>query len=244
LSTVNLKDQILKLSQLQQIDTEIYSLNHEKAAKPEEIKALEAAFEGKKKHMAELDKSLLDLQKQRKDKELELASKEENVKKLQTQLYSLKTNKEYQTMLGEIEGVKADASMIEDKILEIFSQTDKVKAEAEEEKARLKQEEGAFNEEKKKVDTRIKEIDDRLAQLEAQKKQASVDIDLKIFKQYERILASRDGLAIVEVRDNSCKGCNMLVPAQVINLIKMYQRIVTCEVCNRMLYIKDEPRPS
>lgn len=235
----NLKEQILKLSYLQEIDSEIYALKQEKEAKPAEIKLLEAAFEEKKKQMAELDKSLLDLQKQRNERELDLASKEENVKKLQTQLYTLKTNKEYQAMITEIDGGKADASMIEDKILEIFTQADKVKAEVDQEKARLKEEEKSFNEQKNKVDGRLKEIDGRMSQLDAQRKQASVDIDPKILKQYERILNSRDGLAIAEVRDNSCKGCNMLVPAQVINLIKMYQRIITCEVCNRMLYIKD-----
>lgn len=239
MTTVNLKDQILKLLHLQEIDTEIYSLKYEKEAKPAEIKVLEAAFEEKKKHMSELEKVLLDLHKQRKDSELELASKEESVKKLQTQLYSLKTNKEYQAMVTEIDGAKADASMIEDKILEVLTQTDKVKAEAEQERARLKEEEEAFNEQRKNVEGRVKEIDDRMSQLDAQRKQGLSDIDKKVLSQYERILKSRDGLAIVEVRDNSCKGCNMHVPAQVINLIKMYQRIVTCEVCNRMLCIKE-----
>ncbi|MBC8358870.1 MAG: hypothetical protein H8E54_07995, partial [Candidatus Aminicenantes bacterium] len=55
----NLKDQILKLLQLQEIDTEIYSLKHEKEVKPAEIKVLEAAFEEKKKHLGELEKALL-----------------------------------------------------------------------------------------------------------------------------------------------------------------------------------------
>jgi uncharacterized protein len=60
-----------------------------------------------------------------------------------------------------------------------------------------------------------------------------------MLKEYERILLSREGLAIVTVKDNSCGGCHMLVPPQVINLIKMYEHIITCEVCNRILYIKE-----
>jgi hypothetical protein len=73
-----------------------------------------------------------------------------------------------------------------------------------------------------------------------QRKQAVPEIDPKILSQYERILFNRDGLAIVSVKDNSCAGCNMFVPPQVINLIKMYERIVTCEICNRILYINEE----
>ena len=165
---------------------------------------------------------MLDLQKQRKDKELELAIKEEAAKKLQAQLYSLKTNKEYQAMLQQIQDAKADASVIEDKILQLFDQADRLKIETEREKARLKEDEKTFSEQKRRVEDRVKEIDDRLAQLDSQRKQAMPDIDPKVLSQYERILKSRDGLAIVTVKDNSCQGCNMFVPPQVINLINIY----------------------
>lgn len=237
--SVDLKSEINSLVKLQIIDTEIYALRYEKDSKPGEIKVLETAFEAKKQHLMGLEKIALDLQKQRKDKELELASKEEGVKKLQTQLYSLKTNKEYQAMLQQIDDAKADASVIEDKILELLDQLDKTKNDLEQEKHRLQEEEKVFSEEKKKIENRLKEIDDRLAQLEAQRKQVTPEIDPKVLTQYERILLNRDGLAIVSVKNDSCQGCNMFVPPQMINLIKMYERIVTCEVCNRILYVNE-----
>ena len=236
---VDLKSQIDNLSRLQVIDSEIYALKAEKEHKPQEVKNLEASFEAKKQHLAELEKGLLDLQKQRKDKELELAAKEEAGKKLQAQLYSLKTNKEYQAMLRQIQDSKADASVIEDKILELLDQSDKVRTETEQEKQRLEEEEKLFLEQKKKIEDRIKEIDERLSQLGGQRAELTPDIEPKILSQYERVLHNRDGLAIVDVKDNTCQGCNMFVPPQVINLIKMYERIVTCEVCNRMLYIRE-----
>ena len=236
---MELKSQITNLVKLQAIDSEIYALRSEKEAKPQEIKVLEAAFEEKKQNLATLEKKLLDLLKQRKDFELELASKEEATKKLQSQLYSLKTNKEYSTMLQQIQDSKADASVVEDKILQAFEQADKIKTETDTEKSKIKEDEKFFLDEKKKVEDRIKVIDDRLAQLEAQRKQVIPEIDQKIFSQYDRILANRDGLAIVAVMDNSCKGCNMLVPPQVVNLIKMYERLITCEICNRILYVEE-----
>jgi len=236
LPTVDLKSQISNLIRLQTIDSEIYALNQEKEAKPQEIKELEAAFQEKKLSLATLEKASLDLQRQRKDRELELSTKEEEAKKLQSQLYSLKTNKEYQTMLQQIQGTKADASVIEDKILELFERSDKVKNDLEKENQRLKEEEKVFLAQKKKAEDRMREIDDRLAQLDAQRKQVIPDIEPKILSQYERILQNRDGLGIVSVKHNSCMGCNMFVPPQVINLIKMYERIITCEICNRILY--------
>jgi hypothetical protein len=239
LTTSDLKTQLGSLIKLQAIDSEVYALNFEKSAKPGEIKLLEDAFEAKKSHMAELEKRALDLQKEKKDAELELGSKEGATVKLQGQLYSLKTNKEYQTMLQQIEDSKADASVIEDKILGLLEKADSLKLEVEQERLKIKEEEKLFLGERNKVDGRIKEIDDRLSQLDALRKQALPGIDPKILAQYDRILLSRDGLAIVTVKGNSCGGCNMFVPPQVINLIKMYERIVTCEICNRMLYIEE-----
>ena len=240
MSETSLKEQIRLLSKLQTIDTEIYSLNKEKRSKPEEIKALELAFEEKKKALSESEKTLLDLQKQKKEREIELGSKEEAAKKLQTQLYQLKTNKEYQAMMQQIADTKADASVSEDKILELMDGADQAKKDIDRDRQEIQVEEKKFNEDKSKIEERVREIDARLAQLDAQRKQASVEINPEILSQYQRILENRDGLAIVTAKKNSCQGCNMFVPAQVINLIKMYDRIITCEVCNRMFYIEED----
>lgn len=237
MTVTDLKSQLTKLIGLQAIDSQIYALKAEKALKPQEIKALDAAFEEKKQSLAALEKKLLEVQKQRKERELELATKEEANKKLQSQLYSLKTNNEYQAMLKQIQDGRADASVIEDKILQAFDEADKVRLESETEKSRLKDEEIVFSGQKKKIEDRVKEIDERLSAFEAQRKQSIEGIEPKMLALYEKILASRDGLAIVNVRDNSCKGCNMHVPPQVINLIKMYENIITCETCNRILYV-------
>ncbi|MBU1124934.1 MAG: hypothetical protein KKC84_02820, partial [Candidatus Omnitrophica bacterium] len=208
---MDLKSQIEALVGLQTVDSEIYSLKLEKEAKPQEIKSFEEEFESKKAHLAELEKSFLELQKQKKEQELALGSQEENAKKLQNQLYSLKTNKEYQTMLQQIQEVKADASRIEDGILETLDKIDQQKSAVEKEKTRLEDDEKVFLEKKRKAEERLKEIDQRLAQLDAQRTQASVNVDQKIFTQYERILQNRDGLAIVSVAHSTCHGCNMLV---------------------------------
>jgi len=237
---LNLKSQLETLVRLQEVDSQIYDLTEEKRAQPLEIEALKNAFEEKKKNLAAQEKGYLDAQKEKKDRELELQTQEENVKKLQTQLYQLKTNKEYSAMLGQINDAKADASTIEDRILESMDKIERSRSSVEEEKKKLQAEEGVFNAQKQKIEQRIKEIDDQLARLGVQRKEILPDIDKTIISQYERILKNREGLAIVAVKNNTCSGCNMLVPPQVINMIQMYERIITCEVCNRILFIPHE----
>ena len=238
--TMNLKEQLRELVELQKIDGEIYALKNQKDAFPAEIQALEQQFESKKQSLAAVEKKFLDVQKEKKDREIELGANEENRKKLQTQLYALKTNKEYQTMLQQISDSKADASVIEDKILQSMEAIDTVKTEVDREKQKLLGEEKVCNEEKKKVQDKIKIIDDRLAQLHAQRQQLFPKIEPKLLAQYEKILLNKGGLALANVKDYSCQGCHMAATPQTVNLIKMYDHFVTCEMCARILYIEED----
>ncbi len=239
MTSMDLKTQIIALIRLQELDSEIYALGNEKAAKPQEIKAIQAVFELKKQDLVAWENKSLDLLKQRKEKELELAANAEGVRKLSGQIFSLKTNKEFQTMQQQIADAKADGEVIEEKILIFFEESDKIKAQIDSENLKLKCEEKTFLQQKKEAELRSEEIGGRLSQLDAQRIQIIPGIDPKMLQEYEKILHSRDGLAMVTVKDNSCGGCHMLVPPQVINLIKMYEHIITCEVCNRILYIKE-----
>lgn len=236
----NLKGQLESLLQLQTLDSQVYKLNEEKKNQPAEVEALKKSFDEKKKFLESLEKFYVDAQKEKKDFELEFGTKEESVKKLQGQLYQLKTNKEYNTMLQQINDAKADSSTIEDKILESMDKIEKAKSAVDEEKKKLLDVENVFNEQKKKIEEKSKEIDLKVTQLDAQRKQILPNIDVKILAQYEIILHSRDGLAIVAVKSDICTGCNLQVSPQVVNLIQMYDRIITCQVCNRMLYIANE----
>jgi len=131
---VDLKEQINYLIKLQAVDTQIYQLQQEKQNIPLKLKELEEEFTKKKENLSHLEKKGLDLQKQGKEKELDLASKEEDGRKLQTQLYQIKTNKEYTAKLKEIEAAKADVSVLEDAILVLLEETDKLKNEINNEK--------------------------------------------------------------------------------------------------------------
>ena len=55
---------------------------------------------------------------------------------------------------------------------------------------------------------------------------------------YDRLTQrSRDGIAVAEVKNNSCSACFMAIRPQVLIEIKMSDNIITCESCTRILYI-------
>lgn len=238
--TFNLKDQIQTLVKLQHLDAQIYSLAKEKDQLPLEIVRIEKNFEDKKAALLAFEEKSKALALKRKEKELNLSSQEERIKKLNAQLTALKTNKEYQTMLGEIASVKTDASLLEEETLKIMDEQDSLKEEIIKEKAHLTEEEKKFQEEKRKIEVRIKEIESAVTDLTAKRSHSIPLIEKRILSTYERVLKAKEGSALVAVKDFSCQGCFMAVTPQVVNEIKMREKLITCESCARILYLEED----
>ena len=237
---VSMKDQLKKLVELQAIDVEIYQFKTELEEKPAYIEELKRKYEEKKVGLKALEDRLKTIQVDRKSKELELQAKEGDILKANGQLMQLKTNKEYHAKQSEIESIKADKSIVEEKILILYDEGDGVTANINKEKNFLAQEEKQYLSEKKIVDDAIKEIEETVKILDMKRSQIFPDIEKTYLGRYERILENKKGLAIVPVKGNSCGGCFMNVPDQVINEIHMHDRLVLCEMCARILYLEDD----
>jgi hypothetical protein len=175
----------------------------------------------------------------KKEKEGALSTKEEQINKLQTQLYQMKTNKEYSSMQHEIQGQKADKSIIEDDILVLMDEVDKAKSEIAKEKELLVQEEVNLKESQKQVKLEIEEIEKKLQLLSVERDGISPQVDKIVLKKYEKILANKNGLAIVPITGDACQGCHMNLPPQVIHEVKLKHDLMNCENCTRFLYAND-----
>lgn len=238
---ISIRDQIKKLVDLQKIDAEIYEYKKQLEEKPAQVQELKEEFEAKKARLNDLEGNAKQVQLKRKESELELKQKEEQIAKYNAQLSQMKTNKEYSTMMHEIEGVKADKSKIEEVILNSYDQSETVDKEIAAEKANVAQEEKKYLAKKSEVDSEVKVMDDRIKVLEGQRNQITPDLDKNLLMKYEKILVHKKGMAIAPVTVGSaCGCCFMNVPHQVVNAIKMKTDIIQCEFCQCMLYIEDD----
>ncbi len=229
-------DQIKILSQLQHIDGEAYALKKELDEQPSIKKTMEAEFDRKKASFKHADENLKTAQLKQKEKEVGLQSIEEKIKKFQAQLYTLKSNKEYQAMEMEIKGAKADKSVLEEEILGLFDAVDEAKKKCAKEKEALAAEEKKFKENVLAVDKHIVELQENISVSNERRKEFLPNLDPKIVSQYEKLLRNRDGVGLVPVRNGSCSGCNMDLPPQVINEIQANNKLIFCESCARILY--------
>ena len=86
----------------------------------------------------------------------------------------------------------------------------------------------------------MQELEFSINDLTAKGKQIIPSIDKRIYAVYEKILKALHGLALVKVENYSCKGCFMAVTSQVVNEIKMQEKLVICGSCARILYLEED----
>ena len=235
----NLEEQLKLLVELQGLDTQILKIRRDLESIPQELKKMDYAFEDKKSDLKKLEEALIALQMKRKEKEMDLESKEGSIKKFQSQLNQIKTNKEYAALNGEIGRTRADNSLIEEDILKIFDQMDVENRKIAKEKEFLKTEEVKLSEQKKKFDEEVSRIKAAAEGLCAQRAVLVVKIDKAALAKYDRIVKSKDGLAVVPVAGDSCQGCFRILPSQMIHEIRTKKELICCGSCARILYIEE-----
>jgi len=240
---MTLKDEIKKLVEVQAVDSRIYFLQNEKETEiPHQIENVKNNFEESKKILEAVESRTKELQVKKKGKELDLATKEEGVKKAQGQLYQLKTNKEYQAKLTEIASFKADVSLLEEEVIKVLDEIEETEKRNKEAKAQLAEKEKIFKDEEAKLNAQLKNIENEIKELEAKREVLTQGVNPNILNKYERLIKTRSGLAIVpvDIESENCGACNMRVTSQTINEIKMYKDLVLCESGVRILYIADD----
>jgi len=234
----DVKELLRKLVALQKIDAEVYQFKREIKEQPALLADVKAKYEKKLTRYHELQQQAQNLERARKAKELDLMAKEGDIVKANTVLMTLKTNKEYQAKLFEIENLGADKSVLEDEILKLMDDSGKVAEEMAKEKTVVDAEEKTYLGEKEKVDAAIKVLLDKVATFEGQRSQACEGIDKATLAMYERLVENRMGLAMVPVVNESCGGCFMRQTAQMMNQLKKCDAVVRCETCARIQYIE------
>jgi predicted nucleic acid-binding Zn-ribbon protein len=239
MAILDLKEQIKLLVEVQGLDSHIFKLKDDMDGIPVRIKVIEGSFREKTANLKRMEDSLKQLQVKRKEREVDLETKEGAIKKYQSQLYQVKTNKEYAALQEEIERARADNSLVEEDIIKILDQIDADNREIAKEKDFIKKEEQGLNDEKKKLEWEGQSIKEEIDKIETQRKELASKVEKNILARYEKILKNRDGLAVVPVAGDSCQGCFRRLPPQVINEIMMGSDIIVCENCTRILYIEE-----
>lgn len=232
-------DQLETLRKLQAIDAELFRLRTEQREHPLALERTRQLVAEQQARAQAIETHLKTLQVQQKEKELELITRETNTKKLQLQLFQVKTNKEYAAIQREIDQAKADASLLEEDVLGLLETIDRTKQEHDAQLAHVAKQQEALRDEQARIERGLAMIADQITMLEAKRQGLVPLVQPAVLSTYERVLDNREGLAMVPLVNEACGGCHMVQPPQVVNEVYLKAKLVTCENCNRILYVDE-----
>jgi predicted nucleic acid-binding Zn-ribbon protein len=229
-------EQLGLLIRLQELDTQLDQLREKRERLPQDIEEAKTPID---KAQAEYEKAKTtyeSLSKQKRDKERDLTAQEEKLTKLHARTTEIKTNKEYQAHLAEIEAAKHEKGNLEEALLVLMDQVDQAKTEMDGKQKVVAQEEARFQKERQRMEAEIVTAEETLKQLEQDSKAAAAKIEERLLRDYHQLRATRKGLAVVAVKDGTCLGCRLALPPQLFADVRKNDKILACSHCHRFLF--------
>ncbi len=223
------------LLKLQNVDYDLGELERSKEYVPDMIENLRREIDETESQMENVKKQLSDARLEEKDVELNLKEKEEKLKKLQERMMAIKTNKEYDALIREIDQIKMDIGNLETRAVELMEiiETGEKDIEIITDKAeRIHKTNGR---QLSSLQEQIDSVEVKIDEKEKERKELASQVGRRAIATYERIRRGKRGAAVVAVRKRACGACYKALPPQKIQEIKLGEQIITCDNCGRML---------
>jgi predicted nucleic acid-binding Zn-ribbon protein len=230
------------LIRLQDCDGRISDLLKRKEEGPRRIHALDRDVDSSEMLLKEA-KAMLDARKQdRRQLERDIDDLESRASKSQTKLSGIKSNKEYQAALKEIDDLKTEQARLEDRALEIMEELDALEVKCRDMEAERKSLRQRVEAEKRHVEEEIRALDRELDQSEKDRHGISQTINRELLSRYDLIRTKKMGVAVSPVIKGVCQTCHLAIPPQKYNELIRGADLLTCPHCQRIIYWGDDER--
>jgi predicted nucleic acid-binding Zn-ribbon protein len=224
------------LIELQGVERKISTLTDQQARAPEQLAALEELVRSAELGRDREREMLENVRKARRQVEIEVEELEQRARKSRERLGSVKTNKEYQALLKEIEDLQGLIREREDQILEqmetverqriLLDEGERIAAEA---RQRL-QSEGA------KIEAERARANSQIGVLKKQQEELSPQIPAELLRTYQVLRTHRSGIAVAPVVHGACQMCHMNLPPQLFIDLQKDEHVLRCPACQRIIY--------
>ena len=232
--------QVKLLIELQEMDKAIIEKNSLIEQAPLRIQAGERSFRGARDLMESARKEHDALLKQKKDMDSELELMNQKISKLKSRTSEIKTNKEYQAHLKEIESAEKEKFRYEDGILGLMEKIEASDRNMKASAAGAKEEEARAEAVRKKLEAESEEARKELSVLMQKRADFAGKIEPGVYELYMNLLEKHGGIAVARVSNEICGGCNMKVMPQLFVQVKETDEILQCPQCDRILYYEEE----
>ena len=231
---------ISNLVKLQEVDSSIQSIQELQGDLPKNVEELKSNLSFITNEISNAEKRLQEIEiETRKIQTLQEQSKEK-ISNLQEQVYKVKSNREYDALMSEIDHLKNELSDNELKELELSDEKDTLSNNLNENKSENDIISEKLNKQKTSLDKSIIETKEELNNLNSKRENIISAISEQHLGLYDRIRNARVGTAVVPVKNQSCGGCHSKIPSQLEVYIRDGNKLTQCNVCRQILYWDDK----
>lgn len=235
-----MNEEIRQLTELQVIDLEIAKLDAEINAEKAALGKKEKIFNERQALIDELKEKIEAAETQRRELDAELADELGRIKERQSKMMQVQTNREYQSLLKEIEDGKKNIKEKEEEIVRIMETSEANAKIMEEQESLIKDEKKILADESAEFEKHAGDIEGKKAKIAAKRDSMAKNIKSSALKKYDMLRTRRKGKAVVAVVNGICQGCFMSIPPQHFNDILRGERLLNCPTCQRILYHQPE----
>ena len=232
--------EIEQLTELQVIDQEIAKLDAEKDTKLAGLREFEVVFEERESSINELKEKIEAAEMRRRELEAELSDELSRLKERQSKMMQVQTNREYQSLLKEIEDGKKNNKEREENVVQLMEVAEADAKIMNEQASTIEEEKKALEEESKSAQKFATAIEKKKARIMKKRKSKAKEVKTPLLRKYDMLRERRNGKAVVQVIKGVCQGCFMSIPPQQFNDIMKGDRMFNCPTCQRILYHQPE----
>jgi len=239
------KKDIDTLVKLQQIGLETEKRVAYLEGVPIQIKNLDTRLDEFNRNVENDENLITELNKKYRTYESDIQLNVAKIEKSQEKLRLVKTNKEYQSSLKEIDDIKAANSKLEDEMLEFLEQIETAEQSLNDNKQEYSRVVDDLEHEKKSLIQAAEQGEKELAGLQSDRDAVAAVLDAKLMDIFKYQLSKQgDGIGIVEVINEVCQGCYMNIPPQMYNDLQRGISLKYCPSCERIIYWQDQDERS
>jgi hypothetical protein len=168
---------------------------------------------------------------------------EQNVADLQARITrsknrqkDVKTNKEYQAIIKEMEESKKEISGKEDRMLELMQTIETLGKEMVDLEKELTGKKAKIDEEQQRFLSADAVLQGELQELDARQQKIRDKMPADLIKRSDFLIARQAGIAVAPVQNGVCQICRMHLPPQKFIEVQRDENLQQCPHCHRFIY--------
>jgi len=235
-----MNNNLKQLIELQKIDSRLLDIKELRGDLPNTVEKLAKDLEKTKTNLKSVEYRVEEITSEERKEANTIEDSTSKLKKIQDQLYLVKSNKEYDALNFEIDHLKDAIDKAENIIFNLEEEKETI-----DEKNKIVQLD---------LDNAIKILDEKSSELDVtmlktEKEESELNksrikviekIENKFIATYNRLIKAKDGLGVMSILSNACGACYTQLPRQTVIEVKENINIITCPNCSTYLFFDEE----